>query len=259
MTEYIRGFVIPAVADVHAKFAEAIKLAEEVDRLTVRGAGTRTLAAATAAQLRRAYVDFNAGLRTTAVKAADAASTGMIARFDSTRVRADSGATPHLRDLLHARPLAPYGGVETGAVGIADVGMLDRALNRNSPNYGTYWRAQEYGTGKDGVPSQVGRVIRGYFTAAGGGDPTPPLAEFGGGGGGPHPVFISGASGQQRTAGSGRGPGPAGGVGGFGTIGHEIRPRHFIKFGADEAAIQWRTGIARVQSQAIDQLTAIFK
>lgn len=271
---YVRGFIIPDVAQTHLLFAKVIRTAEQVvlatggplpAGLTARhaaaGAGIplRAAAVATLAEMRRAYVQFNDGLRAAAQDASANAVRGMRDRLTATQVRPDTDSSPHLRDLLVAQPLSG-GGVQTGAVGVALVSQLERAINRRSPGYGSYWRAQEYGTGAGEVPSQVGRVIFGYFMAAGGGDATPPQAQYAGGGG-PHPIFQ--AAGGTRNFGAGGGflggvnAGPRGGRGGFGTIGVEIAGRHFIRFGADAAAVLWREQIAAVQARAIEQIAAI--
>jgi len=257
MAEYVRGFVIPEVADVHLAFSRVIRTAQEAV-VKLRGTQLQTAAEATVAELRAAYVDFNDGLAVAARRASVEAMKAMRERLDATQVRPETDASPHLRDLLVARPLT-VGKIETGMVGVADVAELDRAINPRTPSYGTYWRAQEYGTGQGEVPSQVGRVLFGYFMAAGGGDPTPPQAQYAGGGG-PHPVFQS--AGGQRNAGLAGGyigqtrSGARGGVGGLGTIGVELRPRFFVKFGADAAAVQWRENIAAVQERAIERIAA---
>lgn len=246
MATYVRGFIIPDVVDVHEAFQRVMV---QCDRLILeeRRLGKSVGAARALADIRIAYRDFNLGLRNAAEKAAERAMKGMIERLDSTRRRAETGSSPAIRDLVEANPLNT-GQFQTGAVGVANVELLNRAINPHSRGYGTYWRALEYGTGQGQVPSQVGRILYGSFTAAGGTDPTPPMAEFAGGGG-PHPVFRSGGVGVtsvdgERTI-------------GLGTIGKEIEAKHFIKYGADEAAVQWRAEIAAVQSRALDELRAI--
>jgi hypothetical protein len=250
MAEWVRGFVIPEVAEVHVMFAKVIRKAEQATAV-LRGTPASPAAAATLAELRAAYLDFNDGLAVAARRTSAEAVRGMAERLDATQVRPATDATPHLRDLLVARPLTVGGSVQTGMVGVALVSQLELAINPRSPGYGTYWRAQEYGTGQGEVPSQVGRVIYGYFMAAGGGDTTPPQAQYAGGGG-PHPVFQST---RQKNLGL------AGGYlgefrGGYGTIGAEIQPRHFIGYGADFAAVRWREQIAVIQARAIDRILA---
>lgn len=254
MADYVRGFVIPDVADVHVLFDKAMQLCDEINGLA-RKVGGGTAAEVTLVELRRAYLDFNNDLRSTAEVAAAQARENIVARLEATRRRGDTGTRPGLAGLIRCAPLS-FGSVQTGAVGIADVAWLERAINPNTPGYGSYWRAQEYGTGSADIPSQVGRVLRGYFASAGGGDLTVPQAQYSGGGG-PHPIFLSGGSGSQRLAGSGRGPGVRGGVGGFGTIGHEDAPRHFIEYGADAARVQWRTKLAELQSRTVSRLDAL--
>lgn len=244
MAVYVRGFVIPDVAQVHAAYQ---KLINDLDALVVEGRRLNSkdtgIFARQLADVRIAYRDFNLGLRKVAIDGSVRATKGMIERLDSNRARPSSGSTPALRDVVEANPLPSIGDYETGAVGVGNVEILNRAVNPHSRGYGTFWRAIEYGTGQGGVPSQVGRILYGSFTAAGGGDATPPMPQYAGGGG-PHPVFISGyrpSSGGDRTS-------------GLGTIGKEIEPRHFIRYGADAAAVQWRAEISALQDRAIENL-----
>lgn len=166
-------------------------------------------------------------------------------QLQGTRVpsRGPTGVEPHLANLIKSRPLAPT----TGAVGVADTSELDRAINPNTPGYGPYWRAQEYGTGSHGapgedVPSQIGRTIVGFFYEAGGqGGGVRPQAQYAGGNG-PHPLFIP--SSQRRESGA------DGGTGGKGTIHHEIKPRHFIRDGANLAAEKWQKEMRRIEERA---------
>lgn len=243
---WVTGFVIPDVADVQLAFARVIDLAVRVEAAT-RGTPLAGPAAATLAEHRKAFVDFNADLAAAAATGAAQAERDIITRLRDTQVRSNTDATTHLRDLIRCRPLN-VGPVETGVVGIGDVTELNKAINQRGPGYGPYWRAQEYGTGQGQVRSQVGRILFGYFAAAGGGDLTPPQAQYAGGGG-PHPIFQSSASGTFL--------GPQGGLGGLGTIAHEIKARHFIGFGKDAAAVAWRARINALQQRAIDRLARI--
>lgn len=243
MTEYVRGFVIPDVADTHQRFLRCIGDAEklaELERRTGKDVGAKLLIR----QLTDAYNTLNVNLRESARLAAVNATKGMVERLDSTRRRPESGSVPPLRDLVVATPLS-VGRMQTGAVGIANLALLERARNPLSHGYGSYWRAQEYGTGQGEVASQVGRILFGSFADAGGAGPSAPQGVFAGGGG-PHPVFVSGNS-------LAAGPGTVG----FGTITHEIVAKHFIAWGADEARIGWRADIAQLQSRALNELKAI--
>lgn len=243
MAEWVRGFVISDVAEVHAKFAKCISDAELLvaeERRTGVDVGAKALLD----DLNLAYRQFQSGLQQTAQRGSRAAMEGMIERLKSNRIRPPSGNTPPLEDLITAAPISVGSGrFETGAVGVANVENLNRATNPHSRGYGPYWRAVEYGTGQDGVPSQIGRILYGAFTDAGGSDATPPLNEYAGGGG-PHPVFVSAANNESS-------------VNGLGTIGHEVQGKHFIKLGADAAAVKWRADVAEVQARALDQLSGI--
>lgn len=151
--------------------------------------------------------------------------------YDASRSgRPGTGNKLHLRTLFFCKPLIR----NTGEVGIARESTLDRAKNPFTPGYGTYWRAQEFGTGTVNpggeIPKQTGRVFRGYFYGPGAtGAGEVPRAQYAGGGG-PHPIFITG---KTRS-------GVRGGKGGLGEIHKEIKPGHFIRNGANEALIGWR-------------------
>lgn len=247
MALYVRGFVIPDVAQVHAAYQKLIgdleALVMEARRVNSKEAGAF---AVQLADVRIAYRDFNMGLKKVATDGSIRATKGMLERLDQNRARPSSGSTPALRDLVEANPLPAIGGYQTGAVGVGNVELLNRAINPHSRGYGPFWRAIEYGTGQHGVPSQIGRILYGSFTAAGGADPTPPMPEYAGGGG-PHPIFLSG---YQSQAGGDR-------VSGLGTIGKEIEARHFIRYGADGAAVQWRAEISALQDRAVESLRNI--
>lgn len=248
MPEFVRGFVISDVAEVHKQFQQTIRDAERLvaleQQFKMNRGGRKALA-----EMQGAYRTFNANLRAVAERAAREATKGMVERLAAQRHRPPTGSVPPLKDLVAAVPLAAMGKYETGAVGVANVEFLNRAINPHSRGYGPYWRAVEYGTGQGIVPSQLGRVIYGSFTDAGGANPTAPAAEFGGGGG-PHPVFMSrkvlgsSSAGGTRTA-------------GLGTIGKEVEAKHYIKYGADHAAIDWRRGVAETQQRALNELGAI--
>lgn len=250
MTQWVRGFVIPDVADVHASFQKCMA---DADRLVLleREAGRRPadmMGPALLADLRLAYRHFTEGLQQAAEKGAAGATKGMKERLKGTQRRPSSGTAPPLEDLLEAAPIR-VGNHESGAVGVANVELLNRAVNPHSRGYGPYWRALEYGTGQGDVPSQVGRILYGSFTGPGGASPTPPAAEYAGGGG-PHPVFVSHRAGEPTSLGGER-------VVGLGTIGKEIEAKRFIRFGADAASVKWRSDIAAVQVRALRELREI--
>lgn len=248
MALFQRIFAIPEVAITHDKFVTAMELAERLGPQAAR----------TLVQLRSAHRAFIEDLDTTARTTARLATQEMRAFERATQVRGGTGRSPHLRVYLTARPLRRA----TGSVGVADEAVLDRAINPMTPQYGTYWRAQEFGTGQSAgpgepnVPSQIGRVMRGYFYAAGYKDPQVPRSIYRGGGG-PHPLFLPGRAGGFGGARLTGGSGPRGGRGGFGTISKEIEGRHFIRDGANEAERYWLAEIARAQRDAIARLAPI--
>jgi hypothetical protein len=242
-----RVFAIEDVALTHDKFVTAMELAERLGPQAGR----------TLAQLRAAHSAFTSDLDALARSTARVATVEMRNFERATQVRGGTGRSPHLRVYLTARPLRPA----SGSVGVGDEAVLNRAVNPMTPRYGSYWRAQEFGTGNVGaawepkVPSQIGRELRGYFFAAGYRDPEVPRAIYRGGGG-PHPLFLPGRPQDfgPRTRG---GIGPRGGVGGRGVISVEIKGRHFIRDGANEAERFWLAEIARAQRDAIARLAPI--
>lgn len=244
-----RGMIISDVDAVHQEFAKVIadagRLADLEKRLNEDYGATEMLRV-----LKDTYDAFNTNLRLVSARAAEEATKGMRERIMSDRRRPSSGSIPPLEDLAEASSLPAEGSYQSGGVGVGNVDLLNRAINPHSRGYRSYWRAIEYGTGAGPVPSQIGRILYGSFTSAGGSDPTAPIAEYAGGGG-PHPVFISGGIQSSSMSQSGTR------VVGFGTIGAEIKGKHYIEFGTANAAIEWREGIANLQDRAITELRAI--
>lgn len=262
MATYARIFVLVDVAHVYEEFTQtldAVRLGIRAARDPARKRGLQ----ATEKEIQAVLLQYSRGLDSLALKSSKLAEKSMKSAFDATksRTRGRTGKKPGLRSKLDARPLRLPGlSGGTGMVGVANVNSLNKLTNEFSPGYGTYWRAQEFGTGTNEVPSQVGRVIQGFFVGAGGGgDPERPNAAYRGGGG-PHPIFISAKS--QRAVFSaagfaGRGAGQRGGVGGLGTIGREIQGRHFIRDGANRARDVWQAEIRSNENRALTALGAI--
>lgn len=242
MAEYVRGFLIPEVLDVHEWFQRCIRDAERL-LADCRHTDKEKLAQDLLDTLAVAYNTFNKNLRESAEVAAAGATVGMRDRLNEHE-RPSAGNSPPAADLVVARAL-DTGAIATGMVGVGDVAWLRRIVNR-ATGYGTYWRALEYGTGEHGVPSQVGRILLGVFGGRGGTNANPPQSQFAGGRG-PHPVFLS-----KSRLGSGTAK-----YAGFGTIRIEMRGKHFIEYGADLAAVKWREDIAAAQERAIQMLDEI--
>lgn len=264
MPTYQRIFAASDVAQVHRLFLEAMRAARIADQ-ALRASGRRPRSQATLAELQRAYTAYNDELAALARKTARDADNRMRAKLRARRVRPDTKLSPHLASMIRSRPIRLAVGLESGAVGIADEEWLDKAVNPTSPQYGPYWRAQEYGTGATdpttgySVPSQVGRVIHGYFYGPGLTNPTRPQSQYAGGGG-PHPIFVSsksaGAAGESVGI-SGYGGGKRGGKGGRGVIGVEIQGKHFIRDGANEALVEWRMGMSQIETSTITRLKSL--
>lgn len=254
MAKYQRIFVVNNATTIYRLLLENIALARRAE-LARQKAGLPPLTRATQRALLIARRDYELGLREIATQTAAIAQESMRDRLDQyiqATGRGPTGRTPNLKMRTTARRLPRLAGTETGNVGVAPEEVLDRVVNPDTPGYGTYWRAIEFGTGgPGGVPSQRGRVIRGLFTgrAPGYADATRPLAIYQSGG--PHPIFIPASAGTSIGL---SGIGPRGGRGGYGTIGREIRPAHFIRDGANDALKVWRRDLAALESRVIAEL-----
>ncbi len=125
-----------------------------------------------------------------------------------------------------------------GSVRVALIEELDKVVNPNTSDYGPFWRAQEYGTGQDGVPSQLDRVIFGTFENSG----TQPNGDLRGVGVGHDIAFIPG----------GRSPG-------FGTITVELPARHFLRDGWEEAGVLYKEEMTAVQAKWIKRIEKLIE
>lgn len=254
MANYVRIFAVSNVASIHRDYLTAIKLAREIE-LTYARAGHRTLAAQSAATLRelqRAYADFNRDLDRVAKETASNARKAIRGQIAASRVRPDTGNGPHLRDVIRAHPIDVVGGgIATGAVGVADVAVLDQLVNPNSPQYGPYWRSQEYGYKFRG--QQLTGVIGGFYGAGFGSGPFRADSAFKGRPG-PHPLFLVGHTAAGLAASVGFGAPKGGGLVRFTT---PLKPRRFIQKGSDAAEVVWRAQLARIEQTQHVRLRAI--
>lgn len=126
-----------------------------------------------------------------------------------------------------------------GPLGTVRVGLveeLDKAVNP-ATGYGTFWRAQEFGTGTAEVPSQIGRVFRGTFSPS----QTSPDSSMRGTGRGSDLVFISDVA------------------GGLGTISVELPGRHFLTDGSAEAATHYIKAMEAVQVKWLPRIQELVK
>lgn len=259
MARYARIFVVSDIAEVHRAFDRDFRLLEQL-ALVERAGNLPQTGVATMRLLELAYANFNRELDDLAKRTAASATDLIKERIRATRARnrGDTGRGAHMRNMVRSRPLPRIGGLASGAVGVADLDVLD-SLRNPLGNYGPYWRAQEYGTGSTEVPAQKGRVIRGYFFGRGfGGTPEVPREEYRGLGVGPAPIFVGAGAGSAAFGGVGfsGGPGRSGGRGGYGTISVELPGRHFIRDGANAARIQWLNGLRATEYRAQRALRA---
>lgn len=126
-----------------------------------------------------------------------------------------------------------------GTVQVAMLAELEKIIN--PAGYGTYWRAQEFGTGQSGemlggtvdIPSQEGRVLFGTFNPSG----DPPDAAQAGLGVGHDAAFVPGGSNP-----------------GQGIISVDLPGRHFLRDGATEAGVKYREAIGALQDDWLARL-----
>lgn len=123
---------------------------------------------------------------------------------------------------------------EPGPLGLVRVGLISE-LNKilNPRGYGPFWRAQEYGTGTDQVPSQAGRPLYGTFEPSG----DPPDAAQRGLGMGHDLAFI-----------------PGGVDPGFGRISVELPGRHFLRDGSALAGKRYVERMKELEERYIARL-----
>lgn len=241
MPEYARIFVIEDIARIHRAFSETLIEAAALER---RAPGA---AAATLRTLQRAYADFNAELDVIAKRSAVRSTQEIRHRIDSTRSRRGTGrGQPHLRSAIRSRALGRVRGLSTGAVGVADVHVLEELKNPLAPQYGSYWLAQEEGT-----RANIGNR-RGLFFGpgySGGGAPADPAHQ---GGGGPHPLFATG--GQMGAVGAGTGRGLP-----LAKIRRPVPARHFIRDGANRSRIAWEREIRLLEARTVQRLASVIR
>lgn len=167
--------------------------------------------------------------------------------------RGETHGLPGLFRSIRSRPASTgvAEGLPVGAVGLADIAVLDLARNQHTPGYGPYWEAVEFGTGNVNdlghmIPTQVGRVFRGYFYDAGGKTgATRPLAALRGVG--KAPVFIP----ASVKAGA------RGGRGGLGRIHHEVPAKLFLTRAVAVGFAEYERGAQEIASRAAKSLSRL--
>lgn len=183
-------------------------------------------------QISRLLVELEDDLSQLSRRTAAVADRAIRDRFRATQTRPETSKAHHLVDMIRSAPL-PLGGV---AVALID--ELDKAINEET-GYGPYWRAQEYGSVAVGNV-MTGRVLFGRF--AGPGHDDAPRAQYAGGPA-PGSSFAYGALGGDDP--------------GYGTVQHEIEPRHFLRDGTDEGWTFYRAEIDRLSARYAERLAAI--
>lgn len=128
-----------------------------------------------------------------------------------------------------------------GTVFVALIEELDKIVNPMG-GYGTFWRAQEFGTGttpSEGgwgeIPPQEGRIIRGVFQPSGA---APDAASRG----------LNQGTDLAFEPNSG---------GGWGTINVELPGRHFLRRGVDLAGATYLQRMGELQTRYVSELGAL--
>ena len=165
-------------------------------------------------------------LRTIAVKMAALADELIKERIEATRA-VNRPAVGEMATHIKSEP-GPL-----GSVGVAAIPELERIVNPEG--WGTYWRAQEYGTG-DVVPSQIGRRLYGTFEPSG----QPPQAAQRGLRVGTDLAFF-----------------PGGYDPGLGRISVDLPPRHFLRDGTNGAGAKWLEAMGEIEKHVISDLEAL--
>lgn len=245
MAEYMRVFAVLNIAEIHKGFAGAAREAALLNA-SDRRHNRPQRALHTERELARLYDKFVRDIDRAARRGAETATRAIVRKLDETAIRAETDKRRHLSSFIKSRP-ANLGLLGTGAVGVADIAELNKAIDPDYPGKGPYWAAQEYGTDK-----HVGRKIYGFFH---GNHPAErPNAQLSGGGevhgkGALHTAFSPSAKFTPVA-----GAGSRGGKGGKGTIRVALKPRHFIRDGADQARDVWRASVFAVSADVISDL-----
>lgn len=237
---FVTGYASSDVVQTHREFATTLAEVRAFNAWAARKGQPQLLALET--RLQQAYAIFNRNLDRAATIGAQAAARGMKGVLKQTQLRPDTDRKPHLRELLHSKPAVIPGlrGFATGSVAIGDIDQLEKAIDPDFPQHGSYWRAQNYGT-----TAHVGREIHGFFHGPGG-SMSRPLAALAGGGTMQHDPMFSPSS---------KISGPRGGGGGRGMIRVPLKPRHFIERGRDAGYGEWLAAMALAEQDALLSIT----
>lgn len=237
MAEYWTIHSVLGVAGLYEQFLRVIAAAERNDQW-LRSHGFQPVNTITIQKLQWAFRDFQRELRSVSTATASRAQAQIITNIRKTQQRPDTLQRPNLRDLIFCRPLGAIGRFEMGAVGVADVGIL----NSGAVSYKgyPYWEVQEKGS-----LHLAGKVLRGYFYAGGySGPPSPPsMARRR-----QHPVFSPGPPLGGEV------PGLAFGLG---VIRDNLPARNFIRDGAASSGAQYRADMAAVQMATLTQIASL--
>lgn len=181
--------------------------------------------------------DLLTDINRTAVEMAGLADGYIIERIHATQSR----NRPHTGE-METHIISTPG--ELGLVNVALIDELDKIINPEG-QYGSFWRAQEFGTGADAqewgaIPSQVGRVLFGSFDPSG----TRPDSAQRGLGAGRDAAFIPGGNANSGEV-------------GFGTINVDLPGRHFLEEGSARAGREYVERMDAIKRRYRDELTNV--
>jgi hypothetical protein len=190
----------------------------------------RTIRPDVGVALTRAFVELERDLVALSERTAAFADERIRAKIRSTQKRPPTEHPVHLLDVIKSEIL-PLGGVAVGVLS-----ELDKLENPETG--GRYWRTQEEGSVAVGNV-MTGRILYGRFVGPG-------YSEV--------PSRIDGAfrPGSEFLFGDLSGDPP-----GFGTIQHEIEPRHFMRDGSLEAFAEYRREITALSRRYSERLAGL--
>lgn len=203
------------VIQVHERYISLI------ERFSILAATGDRTAARQARLISASYQEFNADMLLVAERTALLANRVIPGKFQSSRVRPDTGGGEHLRDALPTSEAVPTP-LPAGVVGVVRLDALDKF---------PYWKAQEFGS-----DHMVGREIYGWFFGAGGGGPSAPNPnDFR-----THPLFRPAANAPVKA-----------------TFRNSIPEGNFLRDGLQAVEAYWTKEIQHACNDALKDLAAV--
>lgn len=243
--EYVRIFVVSDVAKTYRLLAEIELLAAQRGRsirLTPQQRrGAQVTRSEVAAIRRQLEIELD---ELAAVTAKDASAK--IKRALRLK-RPATGNTRGLKQVVRSYPLPHIAGFATGSVGVASIAWLEKAVNPLDSKNRPYWEAIEYGSSQRQVKALTGWFFDGHASYN---DAEKPRGVYRNIASPPGGVFVPGGKAKAMGLTGGKG-GP------WRAPVSPIRPKHFIRNGANDARADWLRGLAAIQTAAIAELRTI--